>query len=127
MICINRHWLTEIGINDLQPFEAADANGQGFATSALLSFGGGGNGGRDTKVLDAEIEAGRTALLLVGMADRYDEAKRRGVIVTETGLDDQGRCVKPTDYSIPFIHAALAESAYPLAAVVASALRRIAA
>lgn len=115
MICINRKWLTEIGIDDLRPFEAEGANAQGLATSALLSFGGAGNGGRDTRVLEAEILAGRTALLLVGMADRYDEGKRRGAVVTEICLDDQVRCITPTADEILLIRAALSESDNPLA------------
>jgi len=83
MICINRNLLLSMGMSADVVQSIRDRSrahdGGGLATSDLFSFGGGGNGRIDTAAL--EREPAPRKLVLVGMADRYGEAERRGAEV----------------------------------------------
>lgn len=80
-ICISKMFLATIKLSPTEIEEiSARSPGMGLCVSPLFSFGGGGFGGRD---VDAVKASGSTAVLLVGMADRYDTAAKHGVTVRE--------------------------------------------
>lgn len=63
----------------------------GLFVSPIYSFGGGGNSGRDTTMLEDEVGSAAgtpVTLTLIGQADRYDVAARRGAIVVQICPDD---------------------------------------
>jgi hypothetical protein len=63
----------------------------GLFVSSLYSFGGGGNAGRDTTMLEDEVGSAAgtpVTLTLIGQADRYDVAARRCATVVQICPDD---------------------------------------
>ena len=90
MISISKNW-----INVVAPGVVIETC-PGLFASPLYSFGGGGNAGLDTIMLDEELAAGdrdgrdreQVRLTLIGQADRYDAAARRGVTVVQICPDD---------------------------------------
>lgn len=117
MICVGRKFMTLIGMSEVE-IELArntpDCNG--FASSDLFSFGGGGNDGKDTAVLDAEPAPRR--LVLVAMADRYSEAERRGAVVEQLCVSSEGAERLPTDTEKARLIEELGKVDHPVASII---------
>lgn len=94
MIVISTQLLALVGITDIAPGQIAP----GVWVSALYSFGGRGHAPL-IAALEAEIttdpDPRNTCLTLFGMADRYGEAARRGVTVSELCTDRQESVALP--------------------------------
>lgn len=94
MIVISTQLLTLVGITDINPGQIAPM----VWVSALYSFGGRGQAPLIT-ALEAEIatdpDPRNTCIALIGMADRYGEATRRGATVVELCTDGQESVTLP--------------------------------
>jgi hypothetical protein len=121
MICINVNFLARIGL-DLSEADKAElihTAGGGLAFSPLFSFGGAGNGGRDTRALQAEPEPRR--LTLVAMADRYGAGSSLGAAVVEICTEGP-----PTSDDARGIAGALETCTHPMAARIRDRLLQLA-
>lgn len=116
MICFSHQFLTLIGIDS-----AGLVDGHGLAFSPLFSFGGGGNGGRDTRALEVEPEP--RVLHLVGMMDRYDVGTKRSAgLVTMCVGDDRVRV--PNAEEALALADLLESSSHPMALRIREAVLR---
>lgn len=89
MVSCSDEALRDLGLT-ADEIERIPHGGCPIVRTALYSFGGGGGGPGGLQQLDAMTARGPVRLALVGQADRYGEAARRGARVLEIGADGGG-------------------------------------